>query len=198
MFYSLTGKINRIDDNMIAVNVHDVSYEVFCSLNSIDDLMGDGVKTVYTYLHVREDAFMLFGFSSLAEKKMFLNLISVNGIGPKMAISILSGMSAKMLASSIVNGNISMLTKIKGLGKKTAELIVLKLKEKMEETVKAVPSDPMDGFEAQEVVVDFTREMADAVSVLIELGIKKEEATKLVKAKADKNDKTEDIIKKCL
>ena len=198
MFYSLTGKINRIDDNMISVNVHNVAYEVFCSLNSIDDLVGDGEKTVYTYLHVREDTFMLFGFSSLSEKKMFLNLISVNGIGPKMAISILSGMSAKMLASSIVNGNISMLTKIKGLGKKTAELIVLKLKEKMEETVKTSSSDPMDGFIVQEEIVDFTRDMSDAVSVLIELGIKKEEATKLVKAKADKNDKTEDIIKKCL
>ena len=197
MFYSLTGKINRIDDNMIAVNVHDVAYEVVCSLNSIDDLRGGGDKTVYTYLYVREDTCMLFGFSSLEEKRMFLNLISVSGIGPKMAISILSGMSPKMLAGSIVNGNVSLLTKIKGLGKKTAELIVLKLKEKMEDVVK-VADNPMDGFSIQEEIVDFTREMADAVSVLVELGIKKEEATKLVKAKATKADKTEDIIKKCL
>ena len=197
MYYSLTGKINRIDDNMIAVNVHDVCYEVTCSLNSIDDLRGEGVKTVYTYLYVREDTCMLFGFSSLEEKRMFLNLISVSGIGPKMAISILSGMSPKMLAGSIVNGNISMLTKIKGLGKKTAELIVLKLKEKMEDVAKVV-NNPMDGFSIQEEVVDFTREMADAISVLVELGIKKEEATKLVKSKANKEDKTEDIIKKCL
>ena len=197
MFYSLTGKINRIDDNMIAVNVHDVAYEVVCSLNSIDDLRGSGDKTVYTYLYVREDTCMLFGFSSLEEKRMFLNLISVSGIGPKMAISILSGMSPKMLAGSIVNGNVSLLTKIKGLGKKTAELIVLKLKEKMEDVVK-VADNPMDGFSIQEEIVDFTREMADAVSVLVELGIKKEEATRLVKAKATKADKTEDIIKKCL
>ena len=197
MFYSLTGKINRIDDNMIAVNVHDVAYEVVCSLNSIDDLRGGGDKTVYTYLYVREDTCMIFGFSSLEEKRMFLNLISVSGIGPKMAISILSGMSPKMLAGSIVNGNVSLLTKIKGLGKKTAELIVLKLKEKMEDVVK-VADNPMDGFSIQEEIVDFTREMADAVSVLVELGIKKEEATKLVKAKATKADKTEDIIKKCL
>ena len=197
MFYSLTGKINRIDDNMIAVNVHDVAYEVVCSLNSIDDLRGSGDKTVYTYLYVREDTCMLFGFSSLEEKRMFLNLISVSGLGPKMAISILSGMSPKMLAGSIVNGNVSLLTKIKGLGKKTAELIVLKLKEKMEDVVK-VADNPMDGFSIQEEIVDFTREMADAVSVLVELGIKKEEATKLVKVKATKADKTEDIIKKCL
>lgn len=198
MFYSLTGKINRIDDNMIAVNVNDVAYEVTCSLNSIDDLRGEGAKTVYTYLYVREDTCMLFGFSSLEEKRMFMNLISVNGIGPKMAISILSGMSPKMLAGSIVNGNISMLTRVKGLGKKTAELIVLKLKEKMEEAVK-LTSNPMDGFmTVVEEVVDFTREMSDAVSVLVELGIKKEEATKLVKARATSGDKTEDIIRKCL
>ena len=197
MYYSLTGKISRIDDNMISVNVNNVAYEVYCSLNAIDELRGEGDKTVFTYLHVREDAFMLFGFSSLAEKKMFLNLISVNGIGPKMAISILSGMSPKMLASSIVNNNISMLTKIKGLGKKTAEMIVLKLREKMEDAAKT-ESDPMDSFAKIEVVEEFTREMADAVSVLVELGIKKEEATKLVKAKAAPGDKTEEIIRKCL
>ena len=115
-----------------------------------------------------------------------------------MAISILSGMSAKMLASAVVNGNVSMLTKIKGLGKKTAERIVLELKEKVEENIKTEPSK-FDGFENIVVVEDtFTREMTDAIQVLIELGIKKEEATKLVKAKASKEDKTEDIIKKCL
>lgn len=197
MFYSLTGKIDRIDDNMISINVHDVCYEVCCSFNTIDDLGVGNTKTVYTYLHVREDAFTLFGFSSLEEKRMFLNLISVSGIGPKMAITILSGMSPKMLAGSIVNNNVSMLTKIKGLGKKTAELIVLKLKEKMEDAVKVV-TNPMDGFVANEPIVDFTREMSDAVSVLVELGIKKEEATRLVKTKASADDKTEDIIRKCL
>lgn len=198
MIYSLTGKIKRVDDNVLVVDVNGVGYEVFASFNSIDDLNGDGIKTVYTYMHVREDICMLFGFSNLSEKKMFLNLISINGIGPKMAISILSGMSAKMLASAVVNGNVSMLTKIKGLGKKTAERIVLELKEKVSENIKTEPNQ-FDGFENTLVVEDcLTRDMADAIQVLIELGIKKEEATKLVKSKANKEDKTEDIIKKCL
>ena len=197
MIYSLTGKISRVDDNVLVVNVNGVGYEVFCSFESIDALMGEGEKTVYTYMHVREDACSLFGFANLSEKKMFLNLISVSGIGPKMAISILSGMSSRMLASAVVNKNVSMLTKIKGLGKKTAERIVLELKEKVESNVKSA-ADPLDGFAQVEVIEDFTREMADAIQVLIELGIKKEEATKLVKAKATKEDKTEDIIKKCL
>lgn len=197
MIYSLTGKIDRIDDNMIVVSANGVGYEVCCSFDSIDELVSKKEATVYTYLHVREDAVSLFGFAHLEEKRMFLNLISVSGIGPKMAISILSGMSARMLASAVVNKNVSMLTKIKGLGKKTAERIVLELKEKVEENVKT--ANPMDGFE-ELVNVDqgFTNEMSDAISVLVELGIKKEEATKLVKAKALPTDKTEDIIKKCL
>lgn len=197
MIYSLIGKFDRVDDNLIVVNVGGVGYEVCCSFESIDELMTKKEGKVYTYMHVREDAVSLFGFASLEEKRMFLNLISVSGIGPKMAISILSGMSAKMLASAVVNKNVSMLTKIKGLGKKTAERIVLELKEKVDENIKL--SNPTDGF-LSEVVSDqgFTSEMSDAVSVLIELGIKKEEATKLVKAKATKDDKTEDIIKKCL
>ena len=139
----------------------------------------------------------LYGFAGLSEKKMFLNLISVSGIGPKMAIGVLSGMSAKMLASAVVNKDVSMLTKIKGLGKKTAERIVLELKEKVESNVKSSSSDPMDGF-MQDEPVNLTRELADAIAVLVELGIKKEEATRLVKSKALPSDKTEDIIKKCL
>ncbi len=198
MIYSLTGKVTRIDDNVIVVDVGGVGYEVVCSLNSIDELTAAaGEKTVYTYLQVREDGVSLYGFAGLSEKKMFLNLISVSGIGPKMAIGVLSGMSAKMLASAVVNKDVSMLTKIKGLGKKTAERIVLELKEKVESNVKSSSSDPMDGF-MQDEPVNLTRELADAIAVLVELGIKKEEATRLVKSKALPSDKTEDIIKKCL
>lgn len=198
MYYSITGKVSRVDDNVLVVNTGGVGYEVFCSTSSIYELLGEGEKTVYTYLHVREDAFMLFGFSSLAEKKMFMNLISISGIGPKMAISILSGVSSNMLARAVVNKDVSMLTKIKGLGKKTAERIVLELKEKVEENVKQNVSNGFDGFESVAVEVSLSREMADAIQVLIELGIKKEDAIKLVKAKASDGDKVEDIVKKCL
>lgn len=198
MYYSITGKVSRVDDNVLVVNTGGVGYEVFCSTSSIYELLGEGEKTVYTYLHVREDAFMLFGFSSLAEKKMFMNLISISGIGPKMAISILSGVSSNMLARAVVNKDVSMLTKIKGLGKKTAERIVLELKEKVEENVKQNVSNGFDGFESVAVEVNLSREMADAIQVLIELGIKKEDAIKLVKAKASDGDKVEDIVKKCL
>lgn len=197
MIYSLKGKISRVDDNIIVVDVNGVGYEVCCSFNSIDDLTRKQDSIVYTYMAVREDAVSLFGFSSLEEKRMFMHLISVSGIGPKMAISILSGMSAQGLASAVVNQNVSVLTKIKGLGKKTAERIVLELKEKVDAVVKQGPS-PMDGFENLIEEVTFTNEMNDAVAVLIELGIKKEEAVKLVKQKSEPNDKADVIIRKCL
>ncbi len=196
MFYSITGKVTRVDDNVAVVETGGVGYEVICSLATLDEISGE-TRTVYTYLQVREDGVSLFGFSSLEEKRMFLNLIAISGIGPKMAIMILSSMSPKMLAGAIINGQVGMLTKVKGLGKKTAERIVLELKEKLHETMKNAEADTMDGFEKVNFV-DFTNEMADAVSVLMELGIKKEEATKLVKAKAAKGDKTEEIVRKCL
>lgn len=196
MIYSLTGKVTRVDENLIEVNVNGVGYEVCASIDSIMELASKDQAKVYTYMHVREDAVSLFGFASLEEKRMFMNLISISGIGPKMAIQILSGMSARMLASAVVNKNVGMLTKIKGLGKKTAERIVLELKEKVEENIKT--QSPTDGFVELVPESGLSSDMIDAIAVLVELGIKKEEATKLVKTKAAPTDKTEDIIKKCL
>ena len=199
MFYSITGKVTRVDENVLVVTAGGVGYEVICSLTTACDLAADGAdKTVYTYFHVREDGVSLYGFSSLEEKRMFLNLISVSGIGPKMAIQVLSGMSSRMLASAVVNKDVSMLTKIKGLGKKTAERIVLELKEKVDQNIKQGASDPTDGFESLPAMENFTRDMADAVEVLVSLGIKKDEATRLVKQKAADGDKVEEIIRKCL
>ena len=197
MIYSLKGKITRVDDNIIVVDVNGVGYEVCCSFNTIDELTRKQDAIVYTFMAVREDAVNLFGFASLEEKRMFMHLTSVSGIGPKMAITILSGMSTQGLASAVVNQNISVLTKIKGLGKKTAERIVLELKEKVDAAVK-LGSSPMDGFENKTTEIEFTNEMNDAVAVLIELGIKKEEAIKLVKSKAEPTDKADAIIRKCL
>ena len=198
MIYSLTGKINIVDENVVTVDVNGVAYEVICSAETIGELSGQSNATVYTYLQVREDGVSLFGFSSKEEKKMFLNLISVSGIGPKMAIGILSGITPKMLAGAVANSNVSMLTKIKGLGKKTAERLVLELKEKVESAVKG-ENNPIDGFSQEKIYdISFTQEMLDAVAILTELGIKKDEATKMVKSKATAEDKADEIIKKCL
>ena len=130
MIYSLSGKINIVDENVATVDVNGVAYEVICSSSTIGDLSGKQSATVYTYLQVREDGVSLFGFSSLEEKKMFLNLISVSGIGPKMAISILSGITPKMLAGAVANSNVAVLTKIKGWAKRRRKDLCLNLKRK--------------------------------------------------------------------
>lgn len=198
MIYSIKGKITRVDENVIAVDTGAIEYEVCCSLNAIDQLLKSGAEQkVYTYLQVREDGMTLFGFADMAEKRMFLNLISVSGIGPKMAITILSGMGSKNLASAVVNRNISLLTKIKGLGRKTAERIVLELGEKIEQSIR-IDQNPLDGFLNIQPETDYSSEMNDAVMILVELGIKKEDALKLVKAKAQKGDKADQIVRKCL
>ena len=199
MYYSIKGKVKRIDENVAIVENNGIGYEVVCSFSTLEDLTKDGQeKTVYTYLQVREDAMALYGFSSLEEKKMFLNLISVSGIGPKMAVTILSGVSARSLAGAVVSGNVKMLTSVKGLGKKTAERIILELREKVAESAKSQENINFDGFENIQTDVNLSREMLDAIAILTELGIKKEEATKMVKAKALQTDKADEIIRKCL
>lgn len=199
MYYSIKGKVTRIDENVAIVENNGIGYEVVCSYSTLDDLTKDSQeKTVYTYLQVREDAMALYGFSSLEEKKMFLNLISVSGIGPKMAVTILSGVSARSLAGAVVSGNVKMLTSVKGLGKKTAERIILELREKVAESAKTQENMNFDGFENVKADVNLSREMLDAIAILTELGIKKEEATRMVKEKALLTDKADEIIRKCL
>lgn len=197
MFYSLTGKISVIDENVIAVDTGAVSFEVNCSSNTIYNLNKDGNQKVYTYMHVKEDGISLFGFSDIAEKKMFINLISVSGIGPKLAINILSATQPTTLASAVVNKEVGVLTKIKGLGKKTAERIVLELKEKVDQNIK-IANSATNSVKMQVIDTNLTREMTDAIEILTNLGIKKDYATELVKAKASSQDKADEIVRKCL
>ena len=114
----------------------------------------------------------LYGFSTLQEKAMFMRLISVSGVGCKMAAAVLSGMEAGALAQAIFNGDAKQLTKIKGLGKKTAERIILELREKVAEEAQQTPV----------AVAGMTKDMADAVAILCSLGKNASEAEKLVEA----------------
>ena len=141
-------------------------------------------------MHVREDAVSLFGFASLEEKRMFMNLISISGIGPKMAVQILSGMSARMLASAVVNKNVSMLTKIKGLGKKTAERLIVELKnsfDDMQISMLKPTTMPINSSSANE-----------AIDTLVAMGMHRNEATNIVKSVAEPNDTAEVIVRKSL
>ena len=198
MIYKIIGKVEQIDENQVCVMTNDgVGYEINCTLTDAEKFTSDDTsKTVYTYLQVREDAMVLFGFSSFNIKAMFLKLISISGIGPKMAISILSDISTEDLAYSIVNGDVKALSKVKGLGKKTAERIILELKEK----VHAVEGEIKKEIKAQEKAKaqTLTSEQADSLVALCSLGLSKNQAEKLVLEYSTADMKAEEIVTICL
>lgn len=148
--------------------INGIGYEVFCSASAAQNLLSAGQGEVYTYTAVREDGIYLYGFVSAEEKKMFLKLITVSGVGPKMGITVLSGMNLSALALAIATSDVKTLSKIKGLGKKTAERIILELREKIGETdAEELPA----GATEPEGEVD-----EDAVIALMSLGFNRGES----------------------
>jgi Holliday junction DNA helicase RuvA len=132
MIVSLTGTLIRKSPTEVTIDVHGVGYGVSIPLSTYE-VIGDvgGTVTLLTYLHVREDLLHLFGFAKEEERTLFKLLISVSGIGPKMAQGILSGISPAELRSHLTQGNLTALTAIPGVGKKLAERLVVELREKI-------------------------------------------------------------------
>ena len=127
----LKGNLVHAEDGVAIIEAGGVGYEVACSASAYNLLVRNGGGEVFIYTALKEDGISLYGFVSVEEKKAFLQLISVSGVGPKMGITVLSAMSVKELILKIAAGDIKGLSAVKGLGKKTAERIILELKEKM-------------------------------------------------------------------
>lgn len=191
MISYIIGKLTYKDEGQIVVECHGMGYDVSISSQTYETLgvVGDDVK-VYTYLVVREDSLSLVGFSTLQEKAMFEKLITVGGVGPKLALTILSGMNTYDLVMAMLSGDTSAISKIKGVGKKTSERIVLELKDKLMGLDDVTPAKK----------VDFTPSKAfdEAVVTMMNLGLNKTDATNLIKSVADENDSVEDLITKAL
>lgn len=134
MYYSIMGRVAHKTESYAAICTGGICYQIFASVNTLASCNLNEEIELLTYLQVKEDALVLFGFLTCQERDMFLHLISISGIGCKMAISILSGVSAFDLAMAIVTADTKALSGIKGIGKKTAERIVLELKEKISES----------------------------------------------------------------
>ena len=190
MFNYICGEIVEFGNGLVVVDVNGVGFELSVSGYTMADCQLGKKQRLYTYMSVKEDDISLFGFSTLEEKAMFLHLISVSGIGCKVAQAILSGMDCNSLAAAIFNGDIRLLTKIKGLGKKTAERLVLELKEKVV-------------VEAKDMVLPITqngdspinKEMSNAIAVLCSLGKSQADAEKLIEAAAQLGaSTTEELI----
>jgi Holliday junction DNA helicase RuvA len=192
----LEGRLTNSLPTQAVIDVNGVGYEVFIPLSSYDKLPSPGQPVrILTHLHVREDAQILYGFMTAAERDLFRLLVNhVSGIGPKLALAVLSGMSVNHFKVAVVNADVAALSKISGLGKKTAERIVLELKDKVGVTA---------AWEAASAAHAPTPEQAqanEAVLALIALGYKQVEAHRIVHDLQEKErDKSaEELVKLAL
>lgn len=131
MISFLKGKLAHQEPSQVIIDVNGVGYAVNISLQTFGAIKNQESIFLYTHLAIREDAHVLFGFSTEAEKRMFLNLISVNGVGPSTAIVMLSYMDVEELKAAIVREEITTLQKVKGIGGKTAQRLIVELKDKL-------------------------------------------------------------------
>lgn len=192
----LKGNIINITGNVAIIEVNGVGYEVCCSSGALYKNSDKQVGEVWTYMAVREDGVFLYGFESIEEKNMFLKLITVSGIGPKMGITILSGMNLHDLAYAIACSDIKALSSVKGLGKKTAERIILELRENISSL--DLPAETK-GKKAEKTADVLPKEEEDAIIALMTLGYRREESKKAVeKAREDGAVSLEDIITSAL
>lgn len=194
MIAHLRGILSNKTTQSTIVETGGIGYEVIVPLSTYYALPEEeGRVSLHIHTHVREDALTLFGFATLLEKNIFLMLVSVSGIGPKLAINILSGIGPEELLEAMARGDAARLQAIPGVGRKTADRIALELKEK---AARLVP-DP--GTPAARVLPDKDREIFDdALSALVNLGYPAKAANKAVENAAAKGHSLEAVIKEAL
>lgn len=195
MFAYIKGVLEEKNENYVVIDVGGIGYKVFMPTNSIQQLpeRGENVK-VHTYYYVREDNISLFGFTTLEELKMFELLLSVSGIGTKSALATLSEITPSAFALSIITGDVSTLVKIPGVGNKTAQRMILELKDKLK-TENAV-AKPKTG----ELVGNSQTGQAleEASSALLVLGYTKKEIDQVLRDSQLASLSVEDMIKEAL
>jgi Holliday junction DNA helicase RuvA len=167
MIAHLRGTLLEKHPNQIIVDVQGVGYDVIIPVSTFSSLPDTGAEVrLRIHTHVREDAISLFGFNSQQEKQLFEKLISVSGIGPKLAVTVLSGLATADLVNSIRNGQVDHLVRIPGVGKKTAERMVLELRDKLETVAVGLPA----AAEERTAASAMTETEQDVLSALINLG----------------------------
>lgn len=192
MITYLKGILEYISDEFIIIDVNNIGYKVFISSYTLTKLpvQNENIK-IYTYMNIREDAILLYGFLEIDELNMFNMLIGVSGIGPKAALSILSNLRPQDISMAVIMEDINTLSKTPGIGKKTAQRIILDLKDKLK-TVSYNESIELDIGNNQ------SSSKQDAIDALVALGYSQIEAVKAVKNVYSENMDIEDIIKLAL
>ena len=200
MIAFLRGKVLTTTAETVILDVNGVGYEAFCSGSVFRKFTVGAVAELYTYLQVKEDGITLFGFDTPKEKELFLKLISVSGVGPKLGISILAALSADDFAFAVATADVKRLSAVKGLGKKTAEKIVLELHGKISAAeVLGASGDDFTPTAQQAAPVKLSAMDEEAVSALMGLGFTRAESTQAVKKARDLGATTvEEVIMKAL
>jgi len=177
MITSLRGKLVHALPTQLVVEAGGVGYEILIPLSSFDKIPAVGAEIhILTHLAIREDAHVLYGFMTEAERTLFRLLINtVSGIGPKIALNILSGMNVTVLRGAVASGDVKMLSQINGVGKKTAERIVVELRDKLGQAA------ALEAAGAQLAVPAADQTLADAILALVALGFKQPEAHEAVR-----------------
>ncbi len=197
MITFLRGKLVDALPTRVTIDVNGVGYDVLIPLSSFDKLPAPGQEvSLLTHLAIREDAHVLYGFVSNAEREMFRLLVNnVSGIGPKIALNVLSGMNVTALRGAVAQGDVKALSQISGVGKKTAERIVVELKDKIG------AAGAWEALSAQRSLSAADQKTNDAVLALVALGFKQNEAFESVRAALGAlgpQSLVEDIVRACL
>jgi len=191
MISFIRGKKIHIDPAKIIIEVNGIGYDINISLRTYSKLKDESEVFVYTHLNVKEDSHILYGFNSESERNTFLSLLSINGVGPSTAIMILSSLSANELKKAIIRSDTNKIKSVKGIGLKTAERIILELKDKV----------TFDDIDQDKFYDDIDNTIKDeALSALSSLGISKNIVEKHINDILDRNNdiSLEDLIKEVL
>jgi len=187
----LRGRVIARHAPSLLLEVNGVGYEIEAPMSTFYDLpAGDAPVTLFTHLSIREDAHVLYGFVREADRALFRALLKVNGVGGKMALAILSGMTAQAFAGCVEAGDVAALTRLPGVGRKTAERLIVEMRDRLDGTqspaAAVLPATAVATADGQ------------AVAALIALGYKPPEAGRMIRAVATEGMDTEDLIKAAL
>jgi Holliday junction DNA helicase RuvA len=189
----LRGKLLAKQPPRLLLDVHGVGYEIDAPMTTFYELPDVGAEvTLFTHLAVREDAHTLYGFTTLTDRDLFRSLLKVNGVGARLALGILSGMDARTFIACVQGGDASTLVRLPGIGKKTAERLIIELRDRLDASV--MPATAVPG-----AVRSITASpVEEAVSALVGLGYKPQEASRMVRVIDTANMSSEDIIRSAL
>jgi Holliday junction DNA helicase RuvA len=200
MIAYMRGRVLEITPETAIIEVNGIGYEAYCSGGAFRKMTVGETVELYTYLQVKEDGITLFAFATPKEKEVFLKVTSVSGVGPKLGISVLTGLSVDEFAQAIATADVKRLSAVKGLGKKTAEKIVLELHGKISALdVMNASADPLSNALEGVPAPVATKEDEEAVSALMGLGFTKSESVNAVKRAREQGAiGVEDVIRKAL